>query len=52
MKANETTKGAWQHYDTPAELKYPVCWARVRAVENNVAAVTTLSVVVAFNGMR
>jgi len=40
------------HIDTPADLKYPIQYYRVRCTENNVAAVTTLTVQVAHNGMR
>ena len=52
IKANETTQDAWQHYNTPTELKYPMSHYRIKCTENNVAAVTTLSFIVAHNGMR
>ena len=46
-----STKGAWTHIDTPAEIRdYPFIAYRLKATENNVAAVTTFSVVVCRNG--
>ena len=50
--AATTTKDEWVHHDTPDELQYPICWMRGRAVEGDVAAVDSLSVVVAVNGQR
>jgi len=52
VEAALTTKGSWVHFNTPAELKYPISHFRVRCTEGNVAAVTTLSTMVAINGMR
>ncbi len=46
-----TTKAAWTHVDTSAELLYPFCSARVRAVEADVAAVTTLTFAIAYQGL-
>jgi len=42
---------AWTHIDTPAEIRdYPFVAYQIVATENNVAAVTTLSVAIARNG--
>ena len=45
------TLDAWTHVDTPDGLKYPFACCRARAVENNVAAVTGITVVMGYQGL-
>lgn len=49
VKANETTKDAWQRYDCPDELKYPFAAMRAYLVENTGAAVTKCSLIMCYN---
>jgi len=50
--AAETTQDAWQHYNTPDELKYPFSHYRSKIVEGDVGAVDLISTEISFNGMR
>jgi hypothetical protein len=45
------TLNAWTHIDTPAEMKYPFASCRIRAVEADAAAVTTLTVAMGIQGL-
>ena len=48
-----TTKDKWVHFDTPTEFRYfPSAVYRIRATENNVAAITALTVADFHNVMR
>lgn len=50
LAAALSTKNAWTHIDTPAEIRdYPFVAYRVVATENDVAAVTTFTVAIAKN---
>lgn len=45
------TLDAWTHIDTPDEMKYPFASCRIRAVEANAGAVTTLTVAIGIQGL-
>ena len=46
------TLDEWVHVNTPAEMAYPFKFFRPLVTETNVAAITTFSLAVAYNGMR
>lgn len=49
LKSAETTKAAWQHYDTPAELEYPFLFYRINVAVSSANA--TVYVGVCRNGI-
>jgi len=49
VKANETTAATWLRYDPPDEIAYPFCAYKISVTENNVAACTSVIVIVCRN---
>ena len=52
VKSAETSQDAWQHYDTPDEMQYPICWIRGRVVEGGVGECDTFSLAMTVNVSR